>query len=117
MSASHLRLGRLGAIVDANQLCIDGFTRDVMTVEPIDTRFEAFGWRAVRVDGHDIPALLEQFSALPDDAEGPPTVIVADTIKGKGVRRMELSTDWHVGNLVGADYTDVIAELSGEDVR
>jgi transketolase len=117
MSASHHRLGRLIAIVDANQLSIDGFTRDVMGVEPIDRRFEAFGWQAVRVDGHDIAALLETFDGLPDRDDAPPTVIVADTVKGKGVRRMELSTDWHVGNLVGVDYDDVIAELNGEESR
>jgi transketolase len=117
MSASHHRLGRLIAIVDANQLSIDGFTRDVMGVEPIDRRFEAFGWRAIRIDGHDIAALLATFDALPDRDDAPPTVIVADTVKGKGVRRMELSTDWHVGNLVGVDYDDVIAELNGEEAR
>lgn len=114
MSAGHYRLGRLTAIVDANQLCIDGFTRDVMAVEPITDRFAAFGWSTRRVDGHDIPALLSAYDALPDDVEGPPQLIVADTVKGKGVSRMELSPDWHVGNLVGDDYSDVLAELTAD---
>lgn len=112
MAAGHYRLGRLTAIVDANQLGIDGFTRDVMTVEPIADRFESFGWQTHRIDGHDLPAILEAFSGLPDVDEGPPQCIIADTIKGRGVRRMELSPDWHVGNLVGVDYDDVIDELN-----
>jgi transketolase len=111
MTANHYRLGRLVAIVDANQLCIDGFTADVMSVEPIEERFTAFGWQTRRVDGHDLGALLDTFAALPDHDEGRPQLIVADTVKGRGVRRMELSPDWHVGNLVGQDYDDVMAEL------
>lgn len=111
MAAAHYRLGRLVAIVDRNRLCIDGFTDDIMGVEPIEDRFAAFGWRTARIDGHDLDAVLDTFAALPDEPEGPPTVIVADTVKGRGVRRMEFSADWHVGNLVGADYDDVMAEL------
>jgi transketolase len=111
MSAGHFRLGNLVAVVDANQLCIDGFVRDVMNAEPIEQRFAAFGWQTRRVDGHDLNALLDVFAGLHSDPDGPPQLIVADTIKGRGVARMELSTEWHVGNLVGADYDDVMAEL------
>ncbi|UUW87817.1 transketolase [Pimelobacter simplex] len=110
-AAGHYRLGRLVAIVDRNQLCIDGFTDDVMSVEPVEDRFAAFGWQTHRVDGHDLDAVLDVFDALPDGPDGPPQVIVADTVKGRGVRLMEFNPDWHVGNLVGADYDDVIAEL------
>lgn len=113
MAASHYQLGGLIAIVDANQLCIDGFTNEVMRIEPIDERFAAFGWRTQRIDGHDIEAILTAFDALADEPGGSPQLIVADTIKGKGVGRMELSPDWHVGNLAGADYDEVLAELSG----
>jgi transketolase len=111
MSAGHFRLGNLVAVVDANQLCIDGFVRDVMNAEPIEQRFAAFGWHTRRVDGHDLNALLDVFAGLHIDPDGPPQLIVADTIKGRGVARMELSTEWHVGNLVGVDYDDVMAEL------
>jgi transketolase len=114
MAAGHYRLGRLVAIVDANQLCIDGFTADVMTTEPIDERFRAFGWSARRVDGHDVERLLETFKGLSDAEDGSPQLIVADTVKGKGVKRMELSLDWHVGNLTGRDYEEVMSELGGE---
>ena len=110
-AAGHYKLGKLVAIVDRNQLCIDGFTDDVMSVEPIEDRFRAFGWQTHRVDGHDLDALLDVFAALPDEPTGPPQLIVADTVKGRGVRLMEFNPDWHVGNLVGADYDNVIAEL------
>ncbi|MEJ2866453.1 transketolase [Actinomycetospora sp. OC33-EN08] len=112
MSASHYGLGNLVAVVDANQLGIDGFVADVMAAEPIEERFAAFGWDTRRVDGHDLDALLATFAALPARGGTRPQLIVADTIKGKGVARMELSPDWHVGNLVGADYDDVMAELN-----
>ena len=112
MAAGHYRLGSLVAIVDRNRLCIDGFTSDVMDVEPIEERFAAFGWRTRRLDGHDLDAVLDALADLPEPGAGPPTVLVADTVKGRGVRRMELSPDWHVGNLAGADYDDVMAELA-----
>lgn len=111
MTANHYRLGRLVALVDANQLSIDGFVSDVMAVEPIEERFRAFGWQTRRVDGHDVRALRECFRSLPDQDDGPPQLVVADTVKGRGVARMELSPDWHVGNLTGQDYDDVMAEL------
>ena len=111
MSAGHYELSSLVAIVDRNRLCIDGFTSDVMAVEPIEERFASFGWRTVRLDGHDLDAVLDAFAGLPEPGTGAPTVLVADTVKGRGVRRMEFSPDWHVGNLAGADYDDVLAEL------
>lgn len=111
MAASHHRLGNLVAIVDRNQLCIDGFTEDVMQVEPIDERFTAFGWDTHRIDGHDLPTLIDTFASLPPASHDRPQVIIADTVKGRGVKMMELSLLWHVGNLAGADYDAVIAEL------
>ena len=111
MAAGHYQLGNLVAIVDRNQMCIDGFTDDVMSVEPLDARFTDFGWHAQRIDGHDLDAILNTFSDLPRADRGQPQVIIADTIKGRGVARMELSLDWHVGNLVGDDYDDVMREL------
>jgi transketolase len=113
MAAGHFELGNLVAIVDRNQMCIDGYTDDVMGVEPLDARFADFGWHAQRIDGHDLEAILRTFSDLPRADRGQPQAIIADTIKGRGVARMELSLDWHVGNLVGDDYEDVMRELAG----
>lgn len=113
MAAGHYKLQGLVAIIDRNQLSIDGPTEKVMSVEPIDDRFRAFGWDVHRIDGHDLPAVMETLSALKPAGEGKPQAIIADTIKGRGVKYMELSLDWHVGNLVGEDYDDAWAEIEG----
>ncbi len=110
-SAGHFKLGNLVAIVDRNGLSIDGHTEDVMSVEPLDARFAAFGWDVNRIDGHDLQAIRDVFGTLERADRGKPQVIIADTVKGRGVSRMEMSLDWHVGNLVGEDYDDVMAEL------
>ncbi|NNN01924.1 MAG: transketolase [Acidimicrobiaceae bacterium] len=111
MAAGHFKTGSLIAIIDRNQLSIDGPTETIMGVEPLDAKFEAFRWKVHRIDGHDLDAILDMFAQLDDDPNGPPQLIIADTIKGRGVQRMELDTDWHVGNLVGADYDDVMNEI------
>lgn len=104
MSASHYKLGNLVAIVDANGSSADGPTSDVMNIEPIAGRFEAFGWRAIEIDGHDVARIVEALDALPDAATSVPTVIVARTIKGKGVSFMESSPrEWHLGFLGSED--------------
>jgi len=115
MAASHFRLGSLVAIVDRNQLCIDGRTEDVMAVEPLSGKFESFGWTAVRIDGHDIGAIRAALSSLPPPRSCCPTAIIADTIKGKGVARMELNLHWHVGRLGPQDRDEVLAELTGSE--
>jgi len=111
MAAGQFKLQGLVAIVDRNQLSIDGPTEKVMSVEPIHERFAAFGWDVRRIDGHDLPTILQTLDDLKPAGHGKPQMIVADTIKGRGVKYMELSLDWHVGNLVGQDYDDAWAEI------
>lgn len=111
MAASHFKLRGLVAIVDRNQLCIDGHTEEVMSVEPIHERFESFGWQVQRFDGHDFGAILGALGRLEPAGTGRPQMLIADTIKGRGVRRMELSLQWHVANLAGQDYDDAVAEI------
>jgi transketolase len=114
MSASHYKLGNLVAIVDANGSSADGPTSDVMNIEPIGGRFEAFGWRAVEIDGHDVARIVEVLDALPDAATSVPTVIVARTIKGKGVSLMESSPrEWHLGFLGSEDRQRAEQEIRG----
>ena len=112
MAAGHFGTGSLVAIVDRNQLCIDGRTDDIMAVEPIGDRFMSFGWDVRRIDGHDLGQIRAALSAVASTTTGRPQLIVADTIKGRGVDFMELSLDWHVGNLAGADYLDAEAQIS-----
>ena len=111
MSAAHFRLQGLVALVDRNQLCIDGTVDEIMGVEPLVDRFESFGWAVQRIDGHDIPAVLGALDALQPAGLGKPQVISADTVKGPGIGHMEMKLYWHVGNLVGQDYEDAITEL------
>lgn len=111
IAAGHFQLGHLVLLLDRNGLSIDGHTEEIMSIEPIHDRFASFGWQVQRIDGHDLPAILQAFDALPQGTTGKPQAIICDTVKGRGVKRMEMSLDWHVGNLVGADYDDVMAEL------
>ena len=111
MSATHFELGSLVAIIDRNGLCIDGSTEDVMSVEPLTDRFQGFGWETLRIDGHNFEQIIETLDALPPAGVGRPTVIIADTVKGRGVARMEGELNWHVGNLECDDYAAVMAEL------
>lgn len=103
MAASHFRLGNIVAIIDANGSCLDGPTSEVMNIEPITGRFEAFGWRTIEIDGHDVATLLRTFADLPETTSATPTCIVARTVKGKGVSFMENAAEWHLGYLGPAD--------------
>ena len=94
MSAAHYKVDNLVGIVDRNLLQIDGFTRDVMNSSPLEDKWKSFGWYVITVDGHDIPALIKAFEEA-KTIEGKPTVIIADTIKGKGVSFMENVAIWH----------------------
>lgn len=98
LSASGQRLERLVAIVDRNRLTMDGFTEQEVPLEPLAAKWESFGWRSMTCDGHDMDALcaaLDQ-AFIGQDA---PTVIIADTVKGKGVDFMEEQAKWHYGAL------------------
>lgn len=93
MAAAHYSLDNLTAIVDKNGLQIDGFTKDVMNVEPLAAKFEAFGWSTREIDGHDFEELVDALESS-RDAKGP-VAIVAKTVKGKGVSFMENLAGWH----------------------
>jgi transketolase len=113
MSAGHFKLESLICIVDRNQLGIDGRTEDIMSVEPIEARFASFGWDVQRINGHDVDEIACAFDNTKNSSRHQPHVIIADTVKGKGVHRMELDLNWHVGNLNPEDYEEVYAELIG----
>ncbi len=94
MFASHYKLDNLTAIVDNNGLQIDGAIRDVLSPLPIPDKWRAFGWHVIHVDGHDCGAVHQALQAA-KTVKGRPTVIIATTIKGKGVGCMENVADWH----------------------
>ena len=121
MAAAKFKLDNLTAAVDVNGLQIDGATADVMPSEPLDKKFEAFGWHVIHVDGHDIPAI----DAAYDEAasvKGQPTVLLLHTVKGKGVSFMENLASWHgvapnkeQWAVAEAELKAKIAELEGEN--
>lgn len=94
MAAAKYRLDNLCAIVDVNGLQIDGRTADVMPSDPLNEKFSAFGWNVVQTDGHDFEQLERSFDAAREQT-GRPTVILAETVKGKGVSFMENNPAWH----------------------
>ena len=96
MEAAHYKLDNLIAILDFNRLQIDGPVCEVMNIEPLEEKYRAFGWDIVRVNGHDmkqVVAALEQAKERP--ATGKPLLVIADTVKGKGVSFMENVAGWH----------------------
>jgi transketolase len=94
MSASHYKLNNLCGIVDRNGLQIDGFTKDVMDYEPLERKWRAFGWNVITIDGHNIKQLIKAFERAKKSRKKP-TMIIADTVKGKGVCFMENIAVWH----------------------
>ena len=113
MSAAKFHLDNLCAIVDVNGLQIDGATADVMPSEPLDKKWEAFGWHVISCDGHDyqaIEAAFEQARAM----KGQPTVLLARTVKGRGVSFMENNAGWHGKAPNAEQYEQAKAELSAQ---
>lgn len=94
MSAAHFKLDNVIGIVDRNRLMIDGFTEDVMALEPFGGKWQSFGWNVIEVDGHDLDALDDALDKA-WHAQGKPTLILANTVKGKGVDFMENNVVWH----------------------
>ena len=111
MAAAHHKLDNLCAIVDYNRFQIDGRTEEVMNLEPYVNKWEAFGWRAIQCDGHNIEALLAAFSEA-RAVKFKPTVIIAHTVKGKGVSFMEHVVDFHGRAPTAKEREIAIRELS-----
>ena len=113
MFASHNKLDNLVIIVDQNGLQIDGPVADVAGIEPLDKKFEAFGFEVIKIDGHD----FEQIAAALDKAKtvkGKPTAILARTVKGKGVSFMEDQVGWHGVAPNKEQYELATAELQAQ---
>jgi transketolase len=111
MSAAHYGLGSLVAIVDANGSCLDGQVSDIMGIEPLGDKWRAFGWSVDELDGHDIAALCAWADDLSPADSSVPTVLIARTLKGKGVSFMEGDAGWHLGYLSAEDRTRAVAEI------
>ncbi|MBN1405627.1 MAG: transketolase [Candidatus Omnitrophica bacterium] len=94
MTASHYKLDNICAIIDFNKLQIDGFLCDVKNVEPIKEKWQSFGWEVFEVNGHDFKALTDAYNKA-KTTKGKPSLILAHTVKGKGVSFIENKAQWH----------------------
>jgi len=111
MASAHFKADNLVAIVDNNGQQIDGWNRDVMNLEPFPAKWQAFGWRVIEVDGHSFPQLTQAFKQA-RGVKGQPTVIIAHTVKGKGVSFMENNPDFH-----GAAPNDIEVKLALKELE
>jgi transketolase len=98
MAAAHFKLDNLTVFLDRNRLCIDGSTEDVMALEPMAEKWRSFGWEVREVDGHDLRQLADAIEWA-QTRRGSPVLILANTVKGKGVDFMEGNPAWHYGAL------------------
>ena len=111
-SAVKFGLDNLTAIVDWNKVQLDGTTDEIMPLRDLPGKWKAFGWNVLRCDGHDLAALDAALDAAAA-CKGVPTVILADTIKGKGVSFMEGKSAWHGKAIPDAEFAQAMQELGG----
>jgi transketolase len=112
LAAAHYRASRLIAIVDRNEYSLDGRVEDIIALEPLSDKWRAFGWDTREVDGHDVEQLLAVLRALSRDVQRErPAVIIAHTVKGKGVSFMESQIGWHLGFLAEPDRRSALEEI------
>jgi transketolase len=110
LTAAHYKLDNLCAIVDHNGLQISGTTSDVCNTSPVDSKFESFGWSVRHVDGHDLEELERTFKEVPFE-KGKPALVIAHTVKGKGISFMENQLSWHHGVPDARQYELAMEEL------
>jgi transketolase len=115
MAAAHFRLDRLTAIIDRNGLQVDGTTDEVMSTEPLAGKWRAFNWAVREIDGHDMAAVVDALKSTPFEA-GKPSMIIANTVKGKGLSFAENKVEWHY-NYVSKDVVEkALGELKTSEV-
>ncbi|MDZ4243027.1 MAG: transketolase, partial [Candidatus Omnitrophota bacterium] len=110
MSGSHFKLDNVCAIVDYNKVQENGPVNDIKNLEPLAARWKSFGWHAIEVDGHDLSALVKALDEF-ETVKGKPTVIIANTVKGKGVPFMEGKAAWHGKAPNAEQLKDALAQL------
>ena len=114
MSAAHYKLDNMVAFLDYNGLQIDGKTEDVMNIGSIVDKFKAFGWNVIEKDGHDFDQIFAALD-MAKETVGKPTMIIAKTIKGKGVSFMENQAGWHGAAPSDSDLERALLDLGGVD--
>lgn len=111
MAGRSNELGNLVAIIDRNRQLMTSFAEERVVFEPYPDKWAAFGWNVVNIDGHDMGQLVEALDKLPAADSNRPTVIICETVKGKGVDFMERNLGWHAGSLGAADLERAMEAL------
>ena len=114
MFAPQHKLGNLIAFVDNNKRQLDGYTSDICNIEPIDEKFEAFGWYTMRIDGSNPDKIADAVKVAQANQGDKPAMIILDTIKGAGVKAVEETKLNHHLNVAADDADEYIAELKAE---
>ncbi|MBI4056089.1 MAG: transketolase [Elusimicrobia bacterium] len=112
LAGAHFKLGNLYVIVDFNKMTQDGSLAETMNMEPVRKKLESFNWSVREIDGHNINQIVEILENLPEPKENTPTVILAHTVKGKGVPWMENTSVWHYGGLDEEKEKQALADLA-----
>ena len=112
MSACSYELGNLVAVIDRNHQMMTSFTEDLLVLEPYGDKWRSFGWNVIECDGHDMAQLISAIDSLPPHDSDKPTVLVCQTVKGKGVSFMERNIGWHAGSLSEEDMNKALEEIA-----
>ncbi|MFH1927844.1 MAG: transketolase [Chloroflexota bacterium] len=110
MAAAQLKLNNLIAFLDYNGCQVDGYVRDICNLEPVDRKWESFGWHVQRIDGHDLGQILAALETAHRYRPGP-HIIIANTVKGKGISYMEDRPEWHARAISQEEYRIAVADL------
>jgi transketolase len=110
MFAGQHHLDNLVLILDRNRICMLDYCKNVIDLDPLEKKFEAFGWRATAVDGHDVGRLHASLAQLKNGTGNMPSILVAETVKGKGVRKLEEDVLCHIRNVSAADVERLVTE-------
>ena len=113
MSAAHYKLDNMIAFLDYNGLQIDGEVESVMSINPIEDKFRTFGWNVITIDGHDFDQIFAALDMAKDTVDKP-TMIIAKTIKGKGISFMENQSSWHGSAPNEEQLEQALSELGGD---
>jgi transketolase len=114
MGAAHFRLDQIIAFLDNNGLQTDGAVADIMSIEPLEDKWRSFGWHVQRVDGHDVEQIISAID-LAKSTKDKPHIVIADTVKGKGVSFIEGKYEWHSHSLSDEEYRIALGELEAAE--
>lgn len=114
LAAPLYKLDNLVGIIDRNRLCIAGDTEKFLPLEPLAEKWKAFNWDVYDVDGHDIEVLADTFTKIKEDKNGRPKLVIANTVKGKGVDFMENDKAWHAHKMDEALYKEAMRQIMAD---